>query len=75
MNTMGGNWSMGSCAGGFSVGFNTPNFPQVSIGLRDIYVAVDADDGFYARKAFNRYFGLEFVAFEEGVRGMDGEMI
>ena len=75
MNTMGGNWSRGSCAGGFSVGFNAPNFSQVSIGLRDIYVAVDTDDGFYTRKAFNRYFGLEFVGLEEGVREMDGEMI
>ena len=75
MNTTGGNWSSGSCAGGFSVGFNAPNFSQVSIGLRDIYVAVDTDDGFYARKAFNKYFGLEFVGLEEGVREMDGEMI
>lgn len=66
MLATGGNWSSGSYAGGFSVGFNTPNFTQVSIGLRDIYVDVDVvvDNWRYARKAFNRYFGLEFVALE-----------
>lgn len=63
MNATGGNWSGGSCAGGFSVGFNTPNFSQVSIGLRDIYVDV-VDDWHYACQAFNKYFGLEFVALE-----------
>jgi len=66
MNATGGNWSGGSCAGGFSVGFNTPNFSQVSIGLRDIYVDVVVDDWHYACQAFNKYFGLEFVGLEEG---------
>jgi len=75
MNTTGGNWISGSCAGGFSVGFNATKFSQISIGLRDIYVDVDTDDGFYTRKAFNKYFGLEFVGLEEGVREMTGEII
>ena len=64
MNATGGNWSSGSCAGGFSVGFNAPNFSQVSIGLRDIYVDVVCD-WHYECQAFNKYFGLEFVALKE----------
>lgn len=68
MNATGGNWSSGSCAGGFSVGFNAPNFSQVSIGLRDIYVDYvnPVADWHYACQAFNQYFGLEFVALKEG---------
>ena len=71
MNTTGGNWSRGSYAGGFSVGFNTLNSQQVSIGLRSIYVATDIDDGHYARQAFNKYFGLEFAGLvKEDWRGV-----